>query len=244
MPAENIPKILIVDDLNQNRVMIKSLLENMEVDIHESISGEDALEECRAHNFAVILLDLKLPGINGYETTTIIQQQEKSQKTPILILTAHHIDMNDQLQGDKVGACDYLLKPIIPEILQAKVAFFIDLFNKSQEIKQQSIESTRINKDLDHRFRDIQQLNRELLSLNERLNASLNEVKQLRGIIPICAYCKNIRTDHNYWEQVENYISNHSNLKFSHGICPTCYDKHLKPHIKQTDNPDEKKLSS
>ncbi len=239
-----LPKILIVDDITQNRYMIKSMLESMKIDIWESSTGEDALQQSQSHDFAVILLDIQLPGINGYETAAAIREWEKSDRTPILIFTAHHYDTHDQLHGYEVGACDYLLKPIIPEILRAKVLFFVESYNKSHEIKLKSAELTRINRNLDQRLREIQQLNRDLHALNEKLTQSFNEVKQLRGILPICAYCKNIRTDQNYWEQVENYISKHSSLKFSHGICPHCYEKHIKPQIQSVDDHDEKKLSS
>lgn len=71
----------------------------------------------------------------------------------------------------------------------------------------------------------------QLRETNRDLRLALNQVQTLQGLLPICSYCKHVRDDHNYWESVENYITKHTGAQFSHGICPNCYDKHIKPEL-------------
>ena len=85
-----------------------------------------------------------------------------------------------------------------------------------------------LNTDLEHR---VKERTAGLAARNKELTEALAEVKQLRGILPICSYCKKIRDDKDYWQSVEGYISHHTGSQFSHGICPECYEKHVQPEL-------------
>jgi len=125
-------------------------------------------------------------------------------------------------------------------VQQYSAVLVAKLEEKNTEL-QQALEETRrannriqeLNVDLDRRVRE---RTAELAKTNDELTASLAEVKQLNGLLPICSYCKNIRDDQNYWDSVEHYITRHTNTNFSHGICPACYEKHITPMLKEMDN--------
>jgi DNA-binding response OmpR family regulator len=119
----------------------------------------------------------------------------------ILLTSRDHI--KDVLAGFEAGADDYLVKPCDPEELRARV---------------------RVG-------RRVVELQSALASHVAELQEALTRVRQLQGLLPICSYCKAIRNDQNYWEQLETYVSDHSEANFSHGICPSCYQKIMKPQL-------------
>ena len=87
------------------------------------------------------------------------------------------------------------------------------------------------------------QLQDELVKHVQQLEATLKQVKELQGLLPICSYCKRIRDDHDYWEQIDTYVAQHSRAEFSHGICPDCYEKIVKPELEQFLKKEEGKTS-
>src|SRR5690606_1980121 len=105
-------------------------------------SGEEALKHVLKHEFAVILLDVNMPGMDGFETASLIRSRRKSAKTPIIFLTAFNDEFNTA-QGYATGAVDYLPTPVVPEVLRAKVRVFIELYQMRQQAAQQAKELAR-----------------------------------------------------------------------------------------------------
>src|SRR3954471_20615742 len=128
------PKILIVDDRRENRVALQAVLEPLRVDVVEDDSGEQALREILVNDFAVILLDVQMPGIDGLETAELIKARERSRDTPIIFLTAAEADVTQVFAGYEAGAVDYLLKPFDPLVLRSKVQVFADLDRQRREL--------------------------------------------------------------------------------------------------------------
>ena len=100
-------------------------------------SGEEALRQVLLHDFAVILLDVQMPGMNGFETAQLIKSRERSRLTPIIFLTAISKDEQFVYAGYEVGAVDYMFKPFNPDVLRSKVAVFVDLYLKTEQLKEQ-----------------------------------------------------------------------------------------------------------
>jgi response regulator RpfG family c-di-GMP phosphodiesterase len=128
--------ILMVDDHPANLFALEAIFDGLEYNLVKASSGEMALESLHKRDYAVILLDVQMPGLNGFETAALIRAREKSCYTPIIFLTA--IDKTEEhvFKGYSLGAVDYLFKPIIPEILRAKVAVFVDLQRKTQALEE------------------------------------------------------------------------------------------------------------
>jgi signal transduction histidine kinase/ActR/RegA family two-component response regulator len=130
-------KILIVDDNPDNLVSIEAALDTLNEDIVAARSGTDALRYLLENDFAAILLDVKMPDMDGFETAELIRSRKRSQHTPILFLTAYRSE--EQLfRGYDLGAVDFLFKPIVPEILRSKVAVFVELSRSAQRQRKQA----------------------------------------------------------------------------------------------------------
>src|SRR3954471_23592939 len=120
-------RILIVDDRRENRVALQAVLEPLRVDVVEDDSGEQALREVLVNDFAVILLDVQMPGMDGMETAELIKARERSRDVPIIFPTAAESDVAEVFAGYEAGAVDFLLKPFDPLVLRSKVKVFADL---------------------------------------------------------------------------------------------------------------------
>ena len=129
-------KILVVDDEPKSLYAMQELLGSLDETLLVAQSGEEALKLALRHDFAVILLDVRMPGIDGFETAKLIRSRERSRLTPIIFLTAANDDMSSMFRGYEVGAVDYLLKPVVPEILKSKVSVFVDLFRKGERLRE------------------------------------------------------------------------------------------------------------
>jgi len=129
-------KILLVDDEPKSLFALQELLSGLGQNLMIAQSGEEALRLALKNDFAVILLDVRMPGIDGFETARLIRGRERSRLTPIIFLTAEADQMNQVFRGYEVGAVDYLQKPVVPEILKSKVAVFVDLHRKSERLKE------------------------------------------------------------------------------------------------------------
>ena len=142
------------------------------------------------------ILDWMMPEMDGPDVCRRIRQQRPDANMYLLLVTARET-RSDVVAGLDAGADDYIIKPFDPEELRARVAVGIRVLGLQQKLAERV----------------------------EELQTALSNVKQLRGLLPICSYCKRIRGDDHYWQQVEGYIARHSDAQFSHGICPACYAK-------------------
>jgi PAS domain S-box-containing protein len=140
MPEPLAPKasVLLVDDQPANLLALRVALEELDQNLVEARSGEEALRRLREADFAVVLLDVQMPGQDGFETAKLIRAQQGATRTPIIFLTAYDDGRFPVEQAYSLGAVDYLVKPLIPVILRAKVAGFVELFNKTQQVQQQA----------------------------------------------------------------------------------------------------------
>jgi len=140
MPTEHPVNILLVDDHPENLLALEAMLEPLGQNLVKARSGGDALKSLLRQDFAVILLDVQMPGLDGFETAELIRGRERSMHTPIIFLTALDTNEANIARGYAVGAVDYLLKPIVPEILISKVTVFVDLSQKTAKIERQAAE--------------------------------------------------------------------------------------------------------
>src|ERR1700760_3094413 len=128
---------LLVDDDRDSLLALQAVLDPLQEELMLAESGTDALRLCLEHDFAAILLDVRMPEMDGFETAEMIRARKRSRQTPILFLTAYRSD--EQLfRGYDLGAVDFLFKPIVPEVLQSKVAVFVELSRSEQRLRRQA----------------------------------------------------------------------------------------------------------
>jgi DNA-binding response OmpR family regulator len=188
-------KVLIAEDSLASRCSLESMLKSWEYDVVCANDGVEAWTHLQADEAPKLaVLDWVMPGMDGLEVCRKVRAQPRLESTYIILLTAR-IDQEDIVAGLEGGADDYLTKPVNRDELRARI-------NTGRRI-------TELQRNLAERVHD--------------LEAALSRVRQLHGLLPICSYCKKIRDDQNYWQQVENYIASHADVQFSHGICPECY---------------------
>src|SRR3982750_4483359 len=135
--GDDVPRVLVVDDDEHTLLAISTVLE----DIGEVVtagSGEEALRHLLKGQFAVILLDVYMPGLDGYETAQIIRERQQTKRIPIVFLSAVNKETAHLIRGYSMGAVDYVFKPVDPVVLRSKVAVFVDLFAKTQEIERKA----------------------------------------------------------------------------------------------------------
>jgi PleD family two-component response regulator len=188
--------ILIVDDTPENLTVLRRMLTENGYRVRPAISGEIALETAQVDLPDLILLDIVMPGMDGYEVCLKLKAQDKTRDVPIIFISALN-EIEDKVRAFSVGGVDYITKPFRSEEVLARVKTHLIL----------------------------RELQKRLEEKNAQLQKAMDEIKILRGIIPICAYCKKIRNDDGYWEQMEQYIRNRSEAEFSHGICQECAEK-------------------
>ncbi|HEY2149672.1 MAG TPA: response regulator transcription factor [Vicinamibacterales bacterium] len=157
--------------------------------------GEQAWERLRtATEPTLAILDWMMPKMDGPDICRRVRDDLSLANMYLLLVTARE-SRADVVAGLDAGADDYIIKPFDPDELRARVAVGFRILALQQRLAERVAE----------------------------LQAALSNVKQLRGLLPICSYCKRIRGDDQYWQQVEGYVAEHSDAQFSHGICPTCY---------------------
>ena len=205
--------VLYVEDEAITRSAVARMLKRRVEILYEAENGKEGLELFKQHRPNIVISDIRMPVLDGIEMSKAIKSLDKNSK---IILTTAHSDASILLDSIEVGVDKYLLKPLDMEVLYSAL--------------DQCAETVTLE-------RKIQQQYREKDELIARLQEALDNVKKLSGLIPICSNCKKIRNDEGYWKQIEGYISEHSEARFSHGICPDCAKKIYSEFLK--DVPEE-----
>lgn len=174
--------ILIVDDNPQNIQVIGNVISGERYDTGIAMSGREALNFVLKQKPDLILLDIQMPEMNGYEVCQALKKESRTKDIPVIFLTAK-TETEDIVKGFDVGGVDYVTKPFNSQELLARIRTHVEL------------------------------------------KLSRDEIKTLKGLIPICANCKQIRDDQGFWFQVEDYIMKNSDASFTHSICPDCMEK-------------------
>jgi len=194
-------RILIAEDDCTSRTMLAAILDKQGYEVIEAVNGFaalEALQQPEAPRLAII--DWMMPEMDGLEVIRRIRSQQTTQAPYLIMLTAMGAK-NNIISGLDAGADDYLTKPFDTDELRAR----IDVGRHLVETQEALLK------------------NRTLLANKvDELSLALEQIKTLRGIVPICSNCKKIRNDKGYWQQVEVYMHNHTEAEFTHGICPDC----------------------
>src|SRR5574341_835170 len=128
--------ILIVDDRQDNLLSLEAILRELGPQVFKAQSGQEALRYAFDRDFAVILLDVRMPDMDGFETASLLRRRKRSEHTPIIMVTAADSSPQDIARGYAAGAVDYLFKPFMPEVLRAKVKIFLELHRKTRELRE------------------------------------------------------------------------------------------------------------
>jgi two-component system, sensor histidine kinase and response regulator len=172
-------RILLVDDQPENLLAAEAVLESLGQEIVKADSGREALRQLLHRDFAVIVLDIMMPEMDGFETASLIRQRERSRHTPIIFLTALGRGEEHLRLGYDLGAVDYIVKPFVPEILRTKVSVFVELNRKSLLLQQQSDLLARRNQELQDAIERSRGAEEEIRALNRHLERQLGELAEV-----------------------------------------------------------------
>ncbi|MCP4720154.1 MAG: response regulator [Desulfobacteraceae bacterium] len=195
-PNRSHKNILIVDDTPENLTVLRQILNEQGYRVRPALSGEIALKTIQADLPDLILLDIVMPGMDGYEVCTKLKADKATRDIPVIFISALK-EIEDKMRSFSKGGVDYISKPFQAEEVLARVKTHLTLYSLLNRLETQNIE----------------------------LKNALDEVTQLQGLLPICASCKKIRDDKGSWNILETYIEKHSEASFSHGMCPDCAKK-------------------
>ncbi len=186
--------ILIVDDTPANLRLLSNMLVGQGYKVRLAPNGKLALMGAQAVPPDLILLDIKMPDLSGYEVCEQLKADPRTRGIPIIFLSALDATQ-DKVNAFRVGGVDYVTKPFQAKEVLVRVETHLKLH----------------------------ELEKELTERVHELEEAMAQIKRLRGLLPICANCKKVRDDQGYWQDVEVYIRNHTDVDFSHGICPDCF---------------------
>jgi FixJ family two-component response regulator len=209
---ESLPVILTIEDDESVRLSIVAYLEDCNFRIIEAENGQEGVEIFRQKMPDLVLVDLRLPVMDGLEVLSCLASEFPD--IPKIVVSGTGV-ISDAIEALHRGAWDFVIKPIQDMVILEHA------INKS-------FERVRL-------INEKRKAEEEKEKIIKKLENSLAHIKTLRGLLPICSYCKNIRDDKGYWQQIEIYITENSEADFSHGICPDCMRK-LYPHIKVDKN--------
>jgi PleD family two-component response regulator len=211
--------VLLVDDQSfVAEVLRRYFAEEKGIDFHYVADPAQAIAAANEIRPTVILQDLVMPGVDGLAIVGRFRANPATRNTPIIVLSTKE-EPHIKSLAFNVGANDYVVK--LPDRLEliARVRYHSkaylnhlqrdEAYRALRESQQQLLES-----------------NAALLAVNQKLGAALSDVKQLTGLLPMCSYCKRVRNDKNYWDQIESYLCKHSDLQLSHSVCDECFGKH------------------
>jgi PAS domain S-box-containing protein len=188
-PKPVITKILAVDDDPRNLLAVREMLQGPDVEIVTAESGEAALRHVLRDDFAVILLDVQMPNIDGYEVAGMIRARARSARVPIIFLTAFNKDDMHVFRGYSAGAVDYVFKPIEPLILKSKVDVFVDLHRKTEEIRRQAAEERRL-------LMENLKVRNEKLRTEQMLRRREEHQSIILQSLPIALFTASLQDDH------------------------------------------------
>jgi CheY-like chemotaxis protein len=203
-------RILIAEDDVVSRRVLQAMLLKSGYEVVATADGDEAWDQLKCEDAPPLaILDWMMPGKDGVEVCRLVREFHAKAPRYLILLTAKE-RTEDVVTGLEAGADDYVLKPFGREELHARIRVGERVLALQMALAERIIE----------------------------LQTALTEVKALQGLLPICAYCKKIRDDHNYWGQIEAYIARHSEARFTHGICPECYEKLVLPELNALKNPE------
>lgn len=188
--------ILVVDDTHANLHFLTKVLTERGYGVRPVSEASLALSSAKTNPPDLILLDIVMPDMSGYGICKELKADERTRDVPIIFISALH-EVFDKVKAFSLGGVDYITKPFQPEEVLARIETQLELRNLQKRLEEK----------------------------NAQLQEALDNVKTLKGLLPICANCKKIRDDKGYWNQIEEYIENHSDALFSHGLCPECEEK-------------------
>ena len=173
MDAAAKANILLVDDERRNLYALRELLSGLGEELLLARSGEEALRQALAHDFAVVLLDVRMPGIDGFETARLLRERERSRLTPIIFLTAAADEVESMFRGYQVGAVDYLVKPLVPEVLKSKVSVFVEMHRKGAALAKEIAVRSSAEERLRQSEEKLRALAAHLISVREEERAHI-----------------------------------------------------------------------
>jgi DNA-binding response OmpR family regulator len=197
----------VVDDNPDNLRLLAGILEGQHYKIRLAPNGQRALATIRKEAPSLILLDIMMPVMDGFEVCRQLKADKETAGIPIIFISALYETM-DKVKAFSLGGVDYVTKPFRSEEVLARVRTHLTLRHLQLQLEKK----------------------------NTELQKALDEIKVLRGCLPICAACKKIRNDNGYWEQIETYISNHSEAHFTHGCCQECAKKLYPDYVDASGN--------
>jgi CheY-like chemotaxis protein len=200
-------RILIAEDDPTSLRVLETFLGRWGYEVVSARDGIEAWELLeRPDAPRLVVLDWMMPGMEGLEIVRRLREAEEDSgehSARYLIMLTAKGSREDTLEGLRAGVDDYVSKPFDKDELKARLSVGARMVSLQAKLAERVFE----------------------------LEAALGQVKALRGLLPICSYCKKIRDDRNYWTEVESYVERHSHAEFSHGVCPDCYQEHLKPDL-------------
>ena len=211
--------VLLVDDQAFVAEVIRRFLTGEKgLDFHYCPDPGEAVKTANELKPTVILQDLVMPGVDGLAIVGRFRANPATRNTPIIVLSTKEEAQIKSL-AFSVGANDYLVK--LPDRLEliARVRYHSKAYLSLLQ-RDEAYRALRENE------RQLLESNAALLEVNQKLGQALSDVKQLSGLLPMCSYCKRVRNDQNYWDQIEGYLAKHSDLQLSHGVCEECFGKH------------------
>lgn len=202
-------RILIAEDDRVSRFVLEAKLKSWGYEVSVAVEDREALSILQGESApALAILDWMMPVMDGVNVTREIRKGQLHTQPYIILLTAKS-EKADIITALEAGADDYLTKPFDAGELRARLQVGVRIVGLQRGLSARVVE----------------------------LEDALSNIKQLEGMLPICSYCKKIRGDTNYWQKVEDYISEHSRARFSHGICPDCYGSVVKPQLEELRRP-------
>lgn len=208
-------KILIAEDEPISAALLRSHLSKWGFDVVATTDGVAAWNALVAEDAPKIaILDWMMPGLEGPEVLRRLRAEPRTASTYVILLTGKNAQ-EDLIRGFEAGADDYVVKPFPREELRVRVNVGVRIVELQEKLRERVAE----------------------------LEVALSKVRTLSGLLPMCSYCKRIRDDSDYWTEVESYFARFSSAEFSHGVCPTCYDTHMRPKLEEMKRERDRRLS-